>query len=58
VLCAFAPIDGADTLVGFGAIDPGEDAPDVLVVDERLAGALAAVLGRVLIERARRRRAA
>ena len=58
VLCALAPLDGAETLVGIGAIDIGEDAPDTLVVDERLAGGLADVLGRVLIERARRRRAA
>src|SRR5262245_11621178 len=58
VMCAFAPIDGADTLVGVGAIVAGQDAPDVLVVDERLGGALAAVLGRVLMERARTRRAA
>jgi hypothetical protein len=58
VLCAFAPLDGHETLVGLGAIDVGEDAPDVLVVDERLARGLAPVLGRVLTERARRRRAA
>ena len=58
VLCAFAPLDGQETLVGLGAIDVGEDAPDVLVVDERLARGLAPVLGRVLTERARRRRAA
>jgi len=58
VLCALAPIDGQDTLVGLGAIDAGEDAPDVLVVDERLAGGLAEILGRVLVERARPRHAA
>ena len=58
VLCAFAPLDGHETLVGVGAIDAGEDAPDLLVVDERLARGLAPVLGRVLTERARRRRAA
>jgi hypothetical protein len=57
VLTAFAPIEGQDTLVGLGAIDNGEDAPDILVVDERLAG-LSDVLGRVLTERARGRRAA
>ena len=55
VLCAFAPLDGAETLMGLGAIDAGEDAPDVLVVDERLAGGLAELLGRVLVERARPR---
>jgi hypothetical protein len=58
VLCAFAPVDGHETLMGLGAIDVGEDAPDVLVVDERLAGGLAELLGRVLVERARRRQAA
>jgi hypothetical protein len=58
VLCAFAPVDGHETLMGVGAIDVGEDAPDVLVVDERLAGGLAEVLGRVLVERARPRHAA
>jgi hypothetical protein len=58
VLGALAPIDGAETLVGLGAIDHGEDAPDLLVVDERLGGALADLLGRVLIERARSRAAA
>ncbi len=58
VLCAFAPLDGAETLMGLGAIDAGEDAPDVLVVDERLAGGLAELLGRVLVERARPRHAA
>jgi len=56
VLCALAPLGGQDTLVGLGAIDCGEDAPDLLVVDERLAGGLGEVLGRVLIERARPRR--
>jgi len=58
VLCALAPLDGQDTLVGLGAIEAGQDAPDVLVVDERLAGGLAEVLGRVLSERARPRHAA
>jgi hypothetical protein len=58
VLCAFAPLDGQETLMGLGAIDIGEDAPDVLVVDARLAGGLAELLGRVLVERARRRHAA
>jgi len=57
VLTAFAPLDGRDTLVGIGAIANGDDSPDVLVVDERLS-ALAVVLGRVLAERARVRRAA
>jgi hypothetical protein len=54
VLCAFAPLDGAETLVGIGAIElaPGAD-PDTLVVDEDLTDGLPAVLGGVLIERAR-----
>ena len=54
LLCAFAPIDGQETLVGIGAIDLDEDAdPDTLVVDERLAGGgLAALLGAVLASRA------
>jgi hypothetical protein len=57
VLAAFAPLGGQDTLVGIGAIENGEDAPDILVVDERMS-ALADVLGRVLAERARLHRAA
>ena len=58
VLCALALLDGADVLAGFGAIDAGADAPDMLVVDERFGPALADVLGRVLLERARPRRRA
>jgi hypothetical protein len=54
VLCAFAPIDGSETLVGIGAIDLGEAAePDTLVVDERLAGGLSSLLGEALVGRAR-----
>jgi hypothetical protein len=53
VLCAFAPIDGAETLVGIGAIDLAAGAePDTLVVDERLAGGLSALLGDALLSRA------
>lgn len=57
VICAFAPIDLADKLVGIGAIDIGGDAePDTLVVDERLAGdGLAALLAEALAGRARAR---
>jgi hypothetical protein len=58
VLCALAPIDGTEVLAALGAIDVGGDAPDVLVVDDRFAPGLADVLGRVLIERSRSRRAA
>lgn len=54
VLCAFSPIDGTETLVGIGAIDLRDGAdPDALVVDERLAGGLATLLGDVLHSRAR-----
>ena len=57
VLCAFAPIDGQETLVGIGAIDLCEDGePDTLVVDERLAGGgLSGLLHDVLVSRARAR---
>ena len=58
VLCALAPLDGTEVLAGIGAIDFGEDAPDVLVVDERFGPALGELLGRVLLERARSRRVA
>jgi hypothetical protein len=57
VLCALAPVDGHETLMGFGAIDAGADAPDVLVVDDRVGGGLGELLGRVLVERARPRAA-
>ncbi len=54
VLCALAPIDGSETLVGIGAIDLAEDAePDTLVVDERLAVGLSRLLGEALTARAR-----
>jgi hypothetical protein len=55
VLCALAPLDGTEVLAGLGAIDFGEDAPDVLVIDERFSPGLGDVLGRVLIERSRSR---
>ena len=58
VLCALAPLDGAEVLAGVGAIDFGEEFPDLLVVDDRFAPGLGDVLGRVLIERSRSRRAA
>jgi hypothetical protein len=58
VLCALAPLEGAEVLAGIGAIDFGADAPDVLVIDERFSPGLGDVLGRVLIERSRARRAA
>ena len=58
VLCALAPLAGAEVLAGFGAIAFGDDAPDMLVVDERFGPALGELLGRVLLERSRSRRAA
>jgi hypothetical protein len=58
VLCALAPLDGAEVLAGLGAIDFGEDAPEVLVVDDRFGPSLGELLRRVLIERSRSRRAA
>jgi hypothetical protein len=53
VLAAFAPIDGAEALVGIGAVDhePGAEV-DTLVVDERLTLGLAELLVRTLSERA------
>jgi hypothetical protein len=51
VLCAFAPVDGAETLVGIAAIDLEDGAePDTLVVDERLTEGLGELLGDVLAE--------
>ena len=58
VLCALAPLDGTEVLAGVGAIDFGAHAPELLVIDERFAPGLGGVLGRVLIERSRARRAA
>ena len=58
VLCAFALLEGHETLVGLGAIDAGAEAPDVLVTDQRLTSGLGELLGRVLVERARSRHAA
>ena len=58
VLCALAPLDGSEVLAGIGAIDFGAEAPDVLVIDERFSPGLSDVLGRVLVERSRARRAA
>ena len=49
---------GAAGRAAWGRCPGGADAPDVLVVDERFGPALADVLGRVLLERARPRRRA
>jgi hypothetical protein len=53
VIAAFAPLDGAESLVGIAAIDhePGAEV-DTLVVDERLTRGLAELLVRALSERA------
>lgn len=59
VLCAFAPVDGAETLVGIGAIDLADGAePDTVVVDERLTDGLGELLGDVLVEWVAARRVA
>lgn len=51
VLCAFAPVDGAETLVGIAAIELRDGAePDTVVVDERLTEGLGELLGAVLAE--------
>ena len=53
VVCATAPVDGAETVVGIGAIDLGEGAePDTLVVDEALTQGLGELLGGILRSRA------
>jgi len=53
VLCATAPLDGAEAVVGVGAIDRRRGAdPDLVVVDERRAGGLDELLGAVLRARA------
>jgi hypothetical protein len=52
VVCAFALLDGVETLVGLGAIDlPGEE-PDTLVTDEERAPGLARLMGELLMARA------
>ena len=55
VLCALALIDSRETLVGLGAIDldgTHGTQPDVLVVDERIAGGLEDLLVAALAGRA------
>ena len=55
VACAFAPVDGRETLVGVAAIDldPGAEV-DTLVIDERLTGGLGELMVSVLAARAAR----
>jgi len=53
VLCATAPLNGTETLVGFGALDL-EGEVDTLVIDDRLAGeGLGTLLLEALASRAR-----
>lgn len=52
VVCATRLIDGAEELVGVGAIDllvDEEHEPDLLIVDPELGGPLATVMWRVLV---------
>ena len=57
VACAFAPVDGRETLVGVAAIDLEPEASvDTLVVDERLTDGLGELMVGVLGERAARSR--
>jgi hypothetical protein len=59
VICATALLNGAETIVGVGAIDLRPDAePDTLVVDERITEGLAELLAAALLGRARVRRVA
>ena len=53
VICAMAPVRGAETIVGVGGIDLDADAePDTVVVDERLTDGLGTLLAEVLVQRA------
>ena len=61
VLCAAALVDGAQRVVGVGAIDVSASEPDLLVVDEGITEGLTELLGGALAGRAealRRARAA
>jgi N-acetylglutamate synthase-like GNAT family acetyltransferase len=56
VVCATAPVDGTELLVGVGAISLEDGAePDTVVVDERLTDGLGELLCRALVGRARAR---
>ncbi len=53
VIAAMAPLRGAETVVGVGAIDLDADAePDTIVVDERLTDGLGTLLAETLVQRA------
>ena len=54
VICATAPINGTELIVGVGAIALEEEAlPETLVVDEALTDGLVELLGAALVGRAR-----
>ena len=54
VICATAPVDGTELIVGVGAIALEEKAPpETLVVDEALTDGLADLLASALVGRAR-----
>src|SRR5436190_19974542 len=57
VLCATAPIDGTEAVVGVGAIELGSPRPepDTIVVDERVTEGLPELLKAALVGRAARR---
>ena len=57
ILCATAPIDGTEAMVGVGAIELGspEPEPDTIVVDERVTQGLPELLNAALVGRATRR---
>jgi hypothetical protein len=52
VACATAWLDGAEVLVGYGAIDRGAERPDLLISDEAAAPGVRDVLARALQMRA------
>jgi hypothetical protein len=53
VVCACAPVDGRETVVGIGAIELRAGAePDTLVIDEDRTDGLGTLLGRALRRRA------
>ena len=52
VICAMAPVRGAETVVGVGAIDLDAAEPDTIVVDERLTDGLGTLLAEALVQRA------
>lgn len=53
VICAMAPVRGAETVVGVGAIDLHARAePETIVVDERLTDGLGTLLAETLVQRA------